>query len=149
SADGVIAELGTFYSGETRKVVLTFSVPSVASLGLTRIATLELTYVELPALLQHTVSVPVHVNVVPGDEAAGRVPDAVVRTEVVYQRVQQAKRSASRYLQEGEYEKAQAELTAAEELVRDRLREGAPAALEQELQQEVVELRYLNEATES
>jgi Ca-activated chloride channel family protein len=35
-------------------------------LGLTEIAILTFTYVELPALIQHTVTMPVHVNVVPG-----------------------------------------------------------------------------------
>jgi hypothetical protein len=33
-----------------------------------------------------TVTVPVHVNVVPGDQAAGRVPDPVLRSELVYLR---------------------------------------------------------------
>ena len=70
-------------------------MPAIAALGLTEVATLEFTYVELPALKQHTITVPLHVNVVPGDQAAGRIPDPVVRTEVVYQRAQQAKREAS------------------------------------------------------
>ncbi len=147
AADGIIAELGTFYSGETRKIVLTFSVPSVASLGLTRIATLEVRYVGLPALKEHTVNVPLHVNVVPGDEAAGRVPNPVVRTEVVYQQVQKAKRTASDHLIHGRYDDAVAELNAAEQLLQDRLQAGVPAQLEADLRQEVDELQYLNQST--
>ncbi|HEY7223725.1 MAG TPA: VWA domain-containing protein [Micromonosporaceae bacterium] len=149
TADGaIIAELGSFYSGETRKVVVTFAVPSVASLGLARIATLELTYVELPALTQHTVNVPLHVNVVPGDQAAGRVPDPVVRTEMVYQRVQQAKRTASRHLSAGEPDEALAALDEAQRLVRSQLEApGVPPQLVADLRQEAAELRSLNEST--
>ena len=45
---------------------------------------------------------PVHVNVVPGDQAAGRIPDPKVRTELVYQQVQDAKRRASEALRDGD-----------------------------------------------
>jgi Ca-activated chloride channel family protein len=148
STDGIIAELGSFYSGETRKLLLTFQVPSVAALGLTRIATLELSYVELPALVQHTVNVPLHVNVVPGDEATGRVPDPTVRTELVYQRVQQTKRSVSRHLSAGDPSSALAELRAAQELVASQLPD-APPELVADLQEEVRELDYLTDGTVS
>ena len=59
----------------TRKLVLTFDVPGMPALGLAEIASLDFTWVELPGLVQHSVTVPVHVNVVPGDQAAGRIPD--------------------------------------------------------------------------
>jgi Ca-activated chloride channel family protein len=81
TGDAVVAELGSFYSDETRKLVVVFDIPAVAALGLAQVATCEFTWVELPTLAQHTVTVPLHVNVVPGDEAAGRIPDPVVRTE--------------------------------------------------------------------
>ena len=71
-SDGILVELGSFYSGEVRKLVLTFDVPGIPALGLAEIATLEFTYIALPMLEQHTVTVPLHVNVVPGDQAAGR-----------------------------------------------------------------------------
>ena len=142
TADGIVAELGSFYSGETRKVVLTFAVPSVAELGLAQIATLELTYVELPTLAQHTVTVPLHVNVVPGDQAAGRVPDATVRTEAVYQRLQQTKRSVSRHLSEGHPAKALVELGEAERLVRKQLAD-APPELAADLEEEAREIDFL------
>ena len=47
-------------------------------------------------------TIPVHVNVVPGDQAAGRIPDPKVRTELVYQQVQEAKRKASDALRSGD-----------------------------------------------
>src|SRR3954453_23422371 len=64
-SDGILVELGSFYSGEIRKLVVAFDVPAIPALGLAEIALLEFTYVALPALEQHTVSVPLHVNVVP------------------------------------------------------------------------------------
>ncbi len=93
--DGVMIELGSLYAGETRKLILTLAVPGIPALGLAEIATLELGYVALPALEQQTITLPLHVNVVPGDQAAGRIPDPVVRTEAAFQRAQQAKREAS------------------------------------------------------
>ena len=93
--DGVMIELGSLYAGETRRLILTLAVPGVPTLGLAEIATLELGYVALPALEQQTITLPLHVNVVPGDQAAGRIPDPVVRTEAAFQRAQQAKREAS------------------------------------------------------
>jgi Ca-activated chloride channel family protein len=142
---GLIAELGSFYAGETRKLLLTFTVPAVAALGLTEIATLEFTYVELPALKQHTVTVPVHVNVVPGDQAAGRVPNATVRTELVYQQVQQAKKRASARLTEGDLNAALVDIDAAQELV-DTLLSGddLPPDFAADLAEEAESLRYLS-----
>ncbi len=69
-------------------------------------ADLELRFVELPATTEHTIEVPVHVNVVPGDQAAGRVPDPVVRSELSYQRAQEAKRKASDALRAGDSSRA-------------------------------------------
>ena len=146
--DGLLIELGGFYADESRKLVLTFDVPAIAALGLTEVATLTFTYVELPALKQHTVTVPVHVNVVPGDQAAGRVPDPVVRTELVYLRAQQAKRRASDLLSGGdsaaalkEIQKAQREITQAQV--------GAPEALVADLAEEAATLSYLARETET
>jgi Ca-activated chloride channel family protein len=99
--DGVMLELGSFYAGETRRVLIRLQVPGIPALGLTQVASLEVTHVSLPDLVQHTTTVPVHVNVVPGDQAAGQVPDPVVRSELLFQRTQQAKRESSRLLSEG------------------------------------------------
>jgi len=41
------------------------------------------------------------VNVVPGDQAAGRIPDPRVRNELTYLEVQDAKRRAAEALREG------------------------------------------------
>src|SRR4051794_36119561 len=103
---GLLVELGDFYGDEERKLVLQFTVPAIAGLGLAEIAKVELEYVELPALTTHKVSVPVHVNVVPGDEAAGRVADATVRTEVAFQQAQKGKAQAAERLRAGDIDGA-------------------------------------------
>lgn len=99
---GIMVEIGDLWASEQRKLVLTFSVPAMAALGLAEIAELELRYVTLPSFTEQTITVPVHVNVVPGDQAAGRIPDAKVRTELVYQQVQDEKRRAADALREGD-----------------------------------------------
>lgn len=104
---GIMVELGDLWAGEERKLVLTFAVPAKAALGLARVAELELRYVELPGLAEQTVTIHVHVNVVPGDRAAGRILDQKVRTELVYQQVQGEKRRAADALRDGDRAAAQ------------------------------------------
>ncbi len=146
--DGLLIELGSFYAEETRKLVLTFDIPAVAALGLTEVATLTFTYVELPALVQHTVTVPVHVNVMPGDQAAGRVPDPVVRTELIYLRAQQAKRRASSHLSSGDIDSALKEIQQAQREIAEA-QVGAPEALVADLTEEAEMLSYLARETET
>jgi Ca-activated chloride channel family protein len=105
--DGLVQiELGDLYATEARKVLLRLEVPAMAALGVAQVATLTLEYVELPALLEHTVRLPVTVNVVPGDEAAGRVADPSVRTEVLFQEAQLDKLTASEALERGDRDSA-------------------------------------------
>lgn len=148
TADGVLAELGNFYADETRKLLLLFDVPGIPALGLAQIATLEFTYVELPALKQHTVTVPLHVNVVPGDDAAARIPDPVVRTELVYLQVQRAKRRASGHLSAGRTTEALADIGLAQAAVDQAIAAGVPDSLAHDLAEEVASLTYLREQTE-
>lgn len=100
----VQVELGDLYAEEARKLLMRFKVPAMAALGLAQIATLELRYVELPALIEQTVLLPITVNVVPGDEAAGRVADPVVRSERLYQEAQLSKKEASEAFERGDVE---------------------------------------------
>ncbi|GAA1621349.1 VWA domain-containing protein [Catellatospora bangladeshensis] len=147
TGDAVLAELGSFYAEETRKILLTFDIPAIPALGLAEVATCEFTWVELPGLTQHTVTVPLHVNVVPGDQAAGRITDPAVRTELMYLRVQQAKRRASRHLSANEPGAALAEIRHARDSVLDAM-EAAPVHLQADLAEEVSSLTYLAEQTE-
>ena len=99
--DGFVVELGSFYSGETRRLLITLQIPGIAALGLAEVATLQLMHVSLPDLVQHTATLPIHVNVVPGDQAAGRLRDPEIRSEALFQQAQKSKRRASRLLSEG------------------------------------------------
>lgn len=112
--DGALqVEIGGLYQGETRKIVLTFDIPAMPALGLAQVATLTLRYVALPDLVQQSVTVPVHVNVVPADLADGIVPDPVVRTEVAFQQVQRLTREASERLSDEDVDGAMAAIAAA------------------------------------
>lgn len=142
----VMIELGDFYFAEQRKLVMRFKVPAMAALGLAQIATLELRYVELPTLVEQVVTLPLHVNVVPGDQVAGRVPDAAVVTEVLFQEVQESKRRASEALERGERDTAQRLLAEAVRTL-DSAGRGAPAALRDELDREALEVRSVGALT--
>lgn len=100
--DGFVAELGDFYAGEERRVLMAVDVPAKSGLGLVQVCEIELRWTDADTLESHTVTVPVHVNVVPGDQAAGRIPDPVVRSEVAFQKAQEAKRDAGEALRRGD-----------------------------------------------
>jgi Ca-activated chloride channel family protein len=144
TGDDVLVELGSFYADEPRRLLLVFEVPALAALGLAEVASLEFTYVELPALVQHTVTVPLYVNVVPADVAAGRVPDPTVRAEAMYQSVQQAKRRVSRHLSEGNVDAAMADLRDAQSTVRAAMSADLAAPMLAELATEAQSLEQLS-----
>ena len=134
---GVVAELGDLWAGEERKLLLTLAVPAIASIGLAQLATLELTYVALPDLAEQTITLPLHVNVVPGDQAAGRVPDPKVRTEALFQSAQRAKCRAADALGAGD-------VLAARSAYRDAAADIEAAPLSPELAEEAVILGRLD-----
>ena len=140
----VMIELGDFYFEEERKLLLRFKVPAMAGLGLAQIARLELRYVELPQLVEQIVMLPVTVNVVPGDEAAGRVPDPTVRSEVLFQEAQHSKRLASEALEQGDRGTAKKLLDDAVKTLHEA-GDVAPASLREELEREVQDIAHLSE----
>jgi len=99
---GLMVELGDFYAGETRRILLEFEVPGYAALGAATISELELRWVDLASLTEKVATVPVNVNVVPGDVAAGRVPAPTVREELAFLQLQRAKRDAAERLSRGD-----------------------------------------------
>ena len=118
--DGAMLELGSFYAGETRRLLITLKIPSIAALGLAQVATLEFTHVSLPDLVQHMTTMPILVNVVPGDQAAGRVPDPKVRSEALFQQTQRTKKAAGEMLSQGRSDEASATLTGWSASLRDQ-----------------------------
>jgi Ca-activated chloride channel family protein len=145
---GVMVELGDLWAGEQRTLLLGLEVPAAAGLGVAQVAELELRYVTVPGLVEETVTLPVSVNVVPGDQAAGRIPNPRVRQELLFQQVQKAKRDAADAIARGEDGRADAVLGSAQALM-------ACAPASQELDQErrvLLELREdisIGEATRS
>lgn len=124
----VMVELGDFHSGEERRLLLRLEVPGVASLGTVTLTTLEATYVDPETLTTYTAALPVSVNVVPGDEASGRVPRPEVRTEEALQRAQTAKKRASEALRRGDRDEAARLLDEAGQGLEDLGGAGAPGA---------------------
>ena len=116
---GIMVELGDLWAGEERKLVVGFAVPAKTRLGLAQIAELELRYVGLPDFAEQTVTIPTNVNVVPGDRAAGRIRNQKVRTELVYQQAQDAKRKAADALRDGDHPGAARTYGAASALLAD------------------------------
>jgi Ca-activated chloride channel homolog len=110
---GVMVELGDLWAGEQRRLLIGLGVPAIAARGLAQVATFELRYVAVPELSEETVTLPISVNVVPGDEAAGRVPDPKVRTEVLFQQAQEAKHQAADAIARGDHADALQTLAAA------------------------------------
>jgi Ca-activated chloride channel homolog len=143
----VMVELGDLWAGETRKLLLRFHVPAMPALGLATVAELTLKYVELPALDTHTVTLPISVNVVPGDQAAGRIPDPVVTTEVAFQQAQEAKRQASQALRDGDWSTAQSLLRSAGSVLGSAM-ESAPLGMASELAAEKVALEDMADRAE-
>lgn len=111
--DALTVELGDLWADELRRIVVTFTVPAKSGLGLAKIATVTVRSVALPALVQQSVTQEVHVNVLPGDQAAGRIPDPVVREQLLLQQTQRAKKEAADRLRAGDAEGARGTLAGA------------------------------------
>lgn len=108
--DAVVVTLGDMYAGETRKVLFRLGVPAVPSLGLATVADCVFEYTAMPELLAHTVTFPIAVNVVPGDQAAGRIPNPIVEVEELLIAISDAKLSATNDLRSGDIDSARAKL---------------------------------------
>jgi Ca-activated chloride channel family protein len=109
--EGVTVNLGDLYGGEERHVLIGLHVPALDRLGTASVADLELTYTSLPDLAVHTVNLPVSINVVPGDEARGRVPDARVSVARLIAEADEVKRHVSERLRAGDATTARTVLT--------------------------------------
>ncbi len=76
---------------------------------------------------------PVNVNVVPGDQAAGRLRDPEVTSELVFLQVQDDKRRAAELLRAGAWDDADRRYAEARARLEGRLREAPSPELESEL----------------
>lgn len=108
-----VVQLGDLYSGENRRFMINFDVPSIASLGLCKIADITIEYLDLAQRQEISVTMPVNVNVVPGDVAAGRIADPIVRAERLILEAQTAKSLAVDELLNGKIKEASSRLKGA------------------------------------
>jgi Ca-activated chloride channel family protein len=143
-----MAELGDLYAGETRRLLLEIDVPALSGLGLRKVCELELRWVEIESMKSQSVAIPVQVNVVPGDEAAGRTEDPQVRTELAFQRAQRSKRAATDALRDGDVARASLMYREASDDLRSAQR-AAPADAAPELAAEASLLHELAGRAES
>lgn len=100
--DAVVVNLGDLYGGEERRTLFRLHIPALAALGLATIADVVLEFTSLPDLQQHSVTMPISVNVVPGDQAAARIPDPRVQVEDLLVDVDAAKKGVSTSLRQGD-----------------------------------------------
>jgi Ca-activated chloride channel family protein len=108
-----VVQLGDLYSGENRRFMIDLDVPGIASLGLCKIADITIEYLDLAQRQEISVTMPVNVNVVPGDVAAGRIADPIVRAERLILEAQTAKSLAVDELLNGKIKEASTRLKGA------------------------------------
>jgi Ca-activated chloride channel family protein len=108
-----VVALGDLYAGEERKTLVRLDVASIPALGLATIADVVLEYTALPDQAEHTVTLPITVNVVPGDVAAKRVPEPEVVVQKMLLEANEAKTEAAQALRSGDEAGAKRALRAA------------------------------------
>lgn len=101
-----VLQLGDLFSGENRRFVVEIPLPGIESLGLCRIADLTIEYLDLAERQEMTITLPVNVNVVPEDVAAGRIANPIVRAERLVLDAQSAKAQAVEDLANGNVKEA-------------------------------------------
>jgi Ca-activated chloride channel family protein len=109
----IVVNLGDMYSGEERKTLFTLHVPAMHALGTESVAEVVFEYTTLPDLLEHEVTLPICVNVVPGDEARNRVRNPVVEVEQLMVDIDSRKRDVAASLRSGDSQSARRTLAGA------------------------------------
>jgi Ca-activated chloride channel family protein len=138
----LVIELGDMYAGEERRLLLELGVPGIPDLGTRVIADVEIEFTAVRDLTEHRMVLPVAVNVVPGDEAVGRVPNPVVEVEELLADVDDAKRQAASQLRSHDVDAARTSLGKAVSDVAQKRRDmrGAPAGITARLDEAAEEL---------
>jgi Ca-activated chloride channel family protein len=125
---GVQVQLGDVFAKDRLRVVLRLHVPSVASLGVRRIADVVVRYVAVgPQVAAHELVVPIVVNLVSADEAAAAAADAEVTEQVVVLRAAEAQRRARTLADAGDFAGAREVLRSTAEAL-GTLAPGSPRA---------------------
>jgi Ca-activated chloride channel family protein len=105
-----VVQLGDLYAGENRRFMIDIEVPGIKALGLCQIAEITIEYLNLADRQEISVTTPINVNVVPGDQAAGRIANPVIRAERLIIAAQSEKATAIEELRSGDSKTASARL---------------------------------------
>jgi Ca-activated chloride channel homolog len=97
-----VVQLGDLYQDENRRFIIMVDVPGIESLGLCKIADVTFEYTDLAARSEVSVTMPVNVNIVPGDQAAGRIEDPIVKAERMILQAQSEKAIATDEILQGD-----------------------------------------------
>lgn len=100
--DDYVMQLGDLYSGENRRFIIGVEIPKIEEMGTCKIADLQVDYVSFEDMAQVSVTIPVHINVVPGHLANDRVADVVVRAERLVIETQSEKGLAADEIRHGQ-----------------------------------------------
>ena len=101
-----VVQFGDLYAEENRRFIILVDVPGIAALGLCKIADVTIEYTDLVARNEISVTMPVNVNVVPGDQAAGRIEDPIVKAERMILQAQSEKALATEEILQGNQKSA-------------------------------------------
>jgi Ca-activated chloride channel family protein len=140
--DSLVLSVGDLFAGEQRRILIQVGVPSIPALGTCTVAEIEVQFTSVDDLADHRVVLPLTVNVVPGDQAAGRVPNPIVEVERLLVDVDDAKRQAAQSLREHDVDSAKQSLGTAMSQVAGKRREmsDAPRSLTGRLDEAAEEL---------
>lgn len=140
--DALVLNIGDMFAGEQRRLLIRLEVPGIPDLGTRTIADVEVQFTTVADLADHRIVLPITVNVVPGDAAAGRVPNPIVEVEQLLADVDDAKRTAAEQLRGHDLDAARSTLGTAIAGVSDKresMRE-APQDLTERLDEAAAEL---------
>ena len=131
-ADGqsIVVGLGDMYGGEARRILVQLGVDAVRELGTRTIAELQVQFTSATDLAEHRVTLPVVVNVVPGDEARGLLPNPVVEVERLIIEIDETKKSAAEALRNLDPDTAKEAIAEAVQKVTSKRAEAAAVAPE-------------------
>ena len=121
----VVVALGDLYSGEQRRLLVQLGVEAVRELGTRPIAELQLQFTSAVDLAEHRITMPIVVNVVPGDEARGVLPNPVVEVERLILEVDETKKAAAEALRNYDPETAASAIADAVQKVSSKRNEAA------------------------
>lgn len=140
--DELLVHLGDLAGGDTRKLLAELDIPQVAALGVQTVAEVIVRYTSVPDLEERLLTLPVTVNLVPGEQPPTRLSADALYAERGLQQAQASKRAAIRAMRDGESKEAEVILNEASERLVSAI-QALPEQLRGPLEEDLAELRNL------